>query len=193
MSHRTRVLRLSHSTMIGLARAALDIVNVLRCSRCGWESLMKGVTLGNVTMSHRTREGCGALDAEAVYMAMASATHEALWLRQVQAELGQELDNALRVYRDNQSAITLASNDCYKPETEIYRYKLLVACMFAVAAAKPSVGVVAPVAYTAPVAAAYTAPVAAAYTAPVAYSAYSAPLAYSAYTYASPYASYLLR
>ncbi|GBP39088.1 hypothetical protein EVAR_27448_1 [Eumeta japonica] len=25
---------------------------------CGWESLMKSVTLGNVTMSHRTREAC---------------------------------------------------------------------------------------------------------------------------------------
>ncbi|GBP73912.1 hypothetical protein EVAR_103138_1 [Eumeta japonica] len=25
-------------------------------SGCGWESLMKSVTLGNVTMSHRTRE-----------------------------------------------------------------------------------------------------------------------------------------
>ncbi|VVD01315.1 unnamed protein product [Leptidea sinapis] len=77
----------------------------------------------------------------------------------------------------------------------------LVACFFAVAAAKPGVF---PVAYTAPVAAAYTAPVAAAYTAPVAaaytaplgysaYSAYTAPLAYSAYTYASPYSYYLRR
>ncbi|GBP05337.1 hypothetical protein EVAR_71222_1 [Eumeta japonica] len=27
-----------------------------RFTRCGWESLMKSVTLGNVTMSHRTRE-----------------------------------------------------------------------------------------------------------------------------------------
>ncbi|GBP05520.1 hypothetical protein EVAR_3023_1 [Eumeta japonica] len=26
--------------------------------RCGWESLMKSVTLGNVTMSHRTRDEC---------------------------------------------------------------------------------------------------------------------------------------
>ncbi|GBP73386.1 hypothetical protein EVAR_60620_1 [Eumeta japonica] len=26
------------------------------CLGCGWESLMKSVTLGNVTMSHRTRE-----------------------------------------------------------------------------------------------------------------------------------------
>ncbi|GBP76826.1 hypothetical protein EVAR_49114_1 [Eumeta japonica] len=27
-----------------------------RIKGCGWESLMKSVTLGNVTMSHRTRE-----------------------------------------------------------------------------------------------------------------------------------------
>ncbi|GBP16563.1 hypothetical protein EVAR_19361_1 [Eumeta japonica] len=31
-------------------------VNIYRCCGCGWESLMKNVTLGNVTMSHRTRE-----------------------------------------------------------------------------------------------------------------------------------------
>ncbi|RVE44664.1 hypothetical protein evm_010683 [Chilo suppressalis] len=79
-------------------------------------------------------------------------------------------------------------------------FKLFIfACFLAFAAAKP--GIVAPVAYTAPVAAAYTAPVAAAYTAPVAYSAplaaysaYTAPVAaYSAYSYASPYAAYYLR
>ncbi|GBP19638.1 hypothetical protein EVAR_75610_1 [Eumeta japonica] len=29
--------------------------------RCGWESLMKSVTLGNVTMSHRTRGPPNAL------------------------------------------------------------------------------------------------------------------------------------
>ncbi|GBP68363.1 hypothetical protein EVAR_99039_1 [Eumeta japonica] len=32
----------------------IKIGNENRC--CGWESLMKSVTLGNVTMSHRTRE-----------------------------------------------------------------------------------------------------------------------------------------
>ncbi|RVE44671.1 hypothetical protein evm_010690 [Chilo suppressalis] len=71
-------------------------------------------------------------------------------------------------------------------------FKLFIfACFLAFAAAKP--GIVAPVAYTAPVAAAYTAPVA--YSAPLAaYSAYTAPVAaYSAYTYASPYAAYYLR
>ncbi|GBP89390.1 hypothetical protein EVAR_100161_1 [Eumeta japonica] len=35
-------------------------VNV-RVQRCGWESLMKSVTLGNVTMSHRTRGPPNAL------------------------------------------------------------------------------------------------------------------------------------
>ncbi|GBP44084.1 hypothetical protein EVAR_85238_1 [Eumeta japonica] len=40
----------------------LDVFSELRSIRsnltggCGWESLMKNVTLGNVTMSHRTRE-----------------------------------------------------------------------------------------------------------------------------------------
>ncbi|RVE44666.1 hypothetical protein evm_010685 [Chilo suppressalis] len=72
-------------------------------------------------------------------------------------------------------------------------FKLFIfACFLAFTAAKP--GIVAPVAYTAPVAAAYTAPVAAAYTAPLAYSAYTAPVAaYSAYSYASPYAAYYVR
>ncbi|CAK1591319.1 unnamed protein product [Parnassius mnemosyne] len=56
--------------------------------------------------------------AEAEYMAMASATQEALWLRQLQAELGQGLDSALLIYSDNQSAIRLASTDCYKAKTK---------------------------------------------------------------------------
>ncbi|GBP56545.1 hypothetical protein EVAR_53619_1 [Eumeta japonica] len=38
-----------------------SIYNIRTCPQayegCGWESLMKSVTLGNVTMSHRTREG----------------------------------------------------------------------------------------------------------------------------------------
>lgn len=56
--------------------------------------------------------------AEAEYMAMALATQEALWLQQLQAELGQGNDGALLIYCDNQSAIKLASTDCYKPRTK---------------------------------------------------------------------------
>lgn len=56
--------------------------------------------------------------AEAEYMAMAAATQEALWLRQLRAELGQGEDGALLIHCDNQSAIRLASTDCYKPKTK---------------------------------------------------------------------------
>lgn len=56
--------------------------------------------------------------AEAEYMAMASATQEALWLQQLQAELGQGADKALHIHSDNQSAIRLASTDCYKSKTK---------------------------------------------------------------------------
>ncbi|GBP35137.1 hypothetical protein EVAR_28336_1 [Eumeta japonica] len=94
----------------------------------------------------------------------------------------------LRTRQDPKDSRTVVEIE-NRPDVEFF----LLTCVLAMAAAKPGVGVVAPVAYTAPVAAAYTAPVAAAYTAPVAYSAYSAPLAYSAYTYASPYAGYYLR
>ncbi|GBP64925.1 hypothetical protein EVAR_49219_1 [Eumeta japonica] len=37
-----------------VARSALSKSNFDECQSCGWESLMKSVTLGNVTMSHRT-------------------------------------------------------------------------------------------------------------------------------------------
>ncbi|GBP39933.1 Retrovirus-related Pol polyprotein from transposon TNT 1-94 [Eumeta japonica] len=56
--------------------------------------------------------------AEAEYIAMAAATQEALCLRQLQAELGQGGDSALLIHCDNQSAIRLASTDCYKPKTK---------------------------------------------------------------------------
>lgn len=56
--------------------------------------------------------------AEAEYMAMASATQEALWLRQLHTELGQGLNSALHIYSDNQSALRLATTDCYKPKTK---------------------------------------------------------------------------
>uniref|UniRef100_A0A2A4JA71 Integrase catalytic domain-containing protein n=1 Tax=Heliothis virescens TaxID=7102 RepID=A0A2A4JA71_HELVI len=56
--------------------------------------------------------------AEAEYMAMAAAAQEALWLRQLQIEFGLKEDCPLPIYCDNQSAIRLAMNDCYKPRTK---------------------------------------------------------------------------
>ncbi|GBP80107.1 hypothetical protein EVAR_55925_1 [Eumeta japonica] len=39
-----------------LSKSPGNALVTLRGAGCGWESLMKNVTLGNVTMSHRTRE-----------------------------------------------------------------------------------------------------------------------------------------
>ncbi|GBP27325.1 hypothetical protein EVAR_18798_1 [Eumeta japonica] len=39
----------------GISQAEFMTIKILEFC-CGWESLMKSVTLGNVTMSHRTRE-----------------------------------------------------------------------------------------------------------------------------------------
>lgn len=71
-----------------------------------------------ISWSSCKQQTVGLSTAEAEYMAMASATQEALWLRQLQEELGQGLDSALVIYSDNQSAIRLASTDCYKPKTK---------------------------------------------------------------------------
>ncbi|KAF9419053.1 hypothetical protein HW555_004380, partial [Spodoptera exigua] len=88
----------------------------------------------------------------------------------------------------------LVYNKKHKPTHQ----NIILAALFAVAAAKPGIHsvaysaplVAAPVAaaYTAPVAAAYAAPVAAAYTAPVA-AAYTAPVAAAYTAYSSPYAA----
>ncbi|GBP64519.1 hypothetical protein EVAR_53018_1 [Eumeta japonica] len=43
---------------------------------CGWESLMKSVTLGNVTMSHRTREAeCLASLSHSTMIGLPRAQH----------------------------------------------------------------------------------------------------------------------
>ncbi|GBP58942.1 hypothetical protein EVAR_47005_1 [Eumeta japonica] len=48
--------------IVNRSPATVAALNVSKCKSdasgrgCGWESLMKSVTLGNVTMSHRTRE-----------------------------------------------------------------------------------------------------------------------------------------
>ncbi|CAH2105259.1 unnamed protein product [Euphydryas editha] len=49
---------------------------------------------------------------------MASTIQEDLWLRQLQAELGQGLNSPLLIYSDNQSVIRLATAECYKPKTK---------------------------------------------------------------------------
>ncbi|GBP32813.1 Poly polymerase [Eumeta japonica] len=51
----TNDTRCSSNTAVAIAALLVDS-QVIYYQGCGWESLMKNVTLGNVTMSHRTRE-----------------------------------------------------------------------------------------------------------------------------------------
>lgn len=60
----------------------------------------------------------GLSTAEAEYMAMSSAVQEALWLQQLQGELGAQCKQTLVIYSDNQSAINLTVNDCYLPRSK---------------------------------------------------------------------------
>lgn len=73
---------------------------------------------GAISWCSRKQQTVALSTAEAEYMAMSSATQEALWLRQLHVELGLQLDGPVIIYSDNQSAIKLSSNDCYLPRSK---------------------------------------------------------------------------
>lgn len=57
------------------------------------------------------KQTCVALStAEAEYIALASATQEAMWLRQLTTDLRMGPDRSMLIFEDNQSAICMASN-----------------------------------------------------------------------------------
>ena len=57
------------------------------------------------------KQSCVALStAEAEYMALSSAAQEALWLRQLTAELRSPPATATTIFEDNQSAIAMKKN-----------------------------------------------------------------------------------
>ena len=65
---------------------------------------------GAVSWSSR-KQSCVALStAEAEYMALASATQEAVWLRRLTADLQVDSKSPLVIYEDNQSAIAMSKN-----------------------------------------------------------------------------------
>ena len=61
------------------------------------------------------KQGVVALStAEAEYVALASATQEALWIRQLMTELkGQPPEKSTLIFKDNQSAIAMTKNPQY--------------------------------------------------------------------------------
>ena len=48
--------------------------------------------------------------AEAEYMALSSGAQEAVWLRQLTAELGSPPETATTILKDNQLAISMTKN-----------------------------------------------------------------------------------
>ena len=55
---------------------------------------------------------------EAEYMALYSATQEAVWLRLLLSELGCTLETATKIYEDNQGCIALAKNPVFHARTK---------------------------------------------------------------------------
>lgn len=115
----TKDLRLSYtkngeSNITGYCDAdwAADVVDRKSCT--GYIFMLQG---GAISWSSRKQQTVALSTAEAEYMAMSSATQEALWLRQLSAELGQCLNEPLIIFSDNQSAIKLSLNDCYLPRS----------------------------------------------------------------------------
>ena len=65
---------------------------------------------GAISWSSR-KQKCVALSiAEAEYVALSSAVQECIWLRQLEAELGNATEGPSLILEDNQSAIAMAKN-----------------------------------------------------------------------------------
>ena len=63
--------------------------------------------------------------AEPEYMALASATQEAIWLRKLNCELSHPPSNATVIYEDNQSAIAIAKNPQFHDRAKHIEIKIL--------------------------------------------------------------------
>lgn len=71
--------------------------------------------IGTGAVSWRSKkQTCVALStAESEYMALASATQEAVWLRQLLCEMGENIKDPTVLFEDNQSAIAMSHNPQY--------------------------------------------------------------------------------
>ena len=75
--------------------------------------------LSGGAISWKSQKRCVALStAEAEYVAMSTATQEAIWLRQLIAEITSSEETPILVYEDNQSAIAIARNPQFHGRTK---------------------------------------------------------------------------
>ena len=69
---------------------------------------------GTVVTWKSKKQSCVALStAEAEYMALASAAQEAVWIRELNSDLGNQQSQPTLILEDNQSAIAMAKNPQY--------------------------------------------------------------------------------
>ena len=71
-----------------------------------------------ITWSRRKQSSVALSAVEAEYMALSVATQEAIWLRQLQEELGMEESGPTLIYEDNQGAISMAKNPVFHKRTK---------------------------------------------------------------------------
>lgn len=104
-----------NASIVGYCDAdwASDVLDRKSCT--GYLFMLQG---GAISWSSRKQQTVALSTAEAEYMAMSSATQEALWLRQLSEELGHQLSEPLIIFSDSQSAIKLSTSDCYLPRTK---------------------------------------------------------------------------
>ena len=71
-----------------------------------------------VSWSSRKQSTVAKSSTEAEYVALSSATQEAVWLRRLMKDLGRQMDAPTTIYEDNQGAIELAKNAKYHNRTK---------------------------------------------------------------------------
>ena len=71
-----------------------------------------------VSWSRKKQATVAKSSTEAEYVALSSATQEAVWLRGLMGDLGRQMDGPTTIYEDNQGAIELAKNAKYHNRTK---------------------------------------------------------------------------
>ena len=76
--------------------------------------------LGNsaISWSSRKQTSVARSSTKAEYVALSTATQEAIWLRRLMGDLGKRMDTPIIVYEDNQGAIELTKNAKYHSRTK---------------------------------------------------------------------------
>ena len=73
---------------------------------------------GTISWSSRKQPTVAKFSTEAEYVALNSATQEAIWLRRLTKDFGKQTDAPTTIYEDNQEATELAKNAKYHSRTK---------------------------------------------------------------------------